>query len=120
MEDITIRDIIENDIRIKGIWNVKATMYFEGVLDDFFNFHDDLRDGELNKLLDIPEEIDEDSWLAEYIENDLDPEILVIQVETPVKKKGEPYSWGYTKSYYAKGKTLQELYNNAYNLVKGE
>ena len=117
MTDKTIRDLVESEIRITGIWNVKATMFFEGVFDWSFDFHDTLKDGELHELLDIPSDIEDEDELAEYIENDLDPELLVIEVSSPVKKPNQPHSWGLTRTYHAKGKTLQELYNNAYYAV---
>lgn len=117
MTDVTIRDFIEGEIRILGIWNVKATMYFEGMFDNMYDFHEILRSGDLNDLLGVPSEIDDDDLLAEYIECYLDPDVMVIEISTPVKEGGNSYSWGYTQTYHAKGRTLQELYNNAYEKV---
>lgn len=113
----TLIDIIESNIRIVGIYPVVATMPFEGVFTSFDKFHETLQDGDLDGLLGINGVDFEESDIPVWIENNFDPNVLFMQIETPVTSDRGGYSWGYTCRYWVKGNSLEELYKNALDEV---
>ena len=111
----TVNDLIENDIRIEGIWPVLAYIGTMDSLDSFDDFASDMKDDDLDlrKILQIPDECEEDYEIVEFLCNTLSNKLLVAKAVSPVKEGGS-YSWGYTQSHYVSGSSLEEIYENAY------
>ncbi len=112
MQDVIIDDLVNNDIQINAMWNIHAFLSTMDNFDSMDDFGEDIVNGELHEVLQIPEEIEDAEDIRNYLLS-LPKTLLIAKLYTPVKED-KFYSWGFTQGAYVIGNTLQELYNAAY------
>ena len=110
---VTTEDLVERDIQIKCIWNVYSFLSTLDNFDSFDDFASDLRDGELNELLEIPDECSDDDAVFDFLHT-LPSDLLVAKIYTPIKT-GISWSWGVKTGRYIKGYSLKDIYEEAYD-----
>ena len=117
--------MLEQDIKIAGLWNVQM---FISTQDDIGSFDGEfagaLSDGDLHELLEIPDECEEGFMIIDFLREGIAPETLVALIQQPVKhyhdnsKSFYSSGWGHYQQKWIKGDSLEEIYNQAAEGIK--
>ena len=107
-------DVLGDDIRIEGIYNVMLNIrYYDDLGQVDGELKEDIEYGDLDDLLGLDQSEDFFKFCPiDYICDKVTNNTLLAKCCTPVIENNH-YSWGYTQGFWVKGESLEEIYENA-------